>query len=251
MDKIKKYRKQISFLILLSAITLLTGVIIVGSQYVIDFELMLPQIVALLFLCLIYFKVRQIYHHTKEILTKIEEENRPENITFEKVLNPQPETSEEKIQENKDRFNHLVEQFKSLKSPQEIAQSFLSRMAKEFEIVQGLFYIYEPDQDEYVPIAEYAFYGNEKPSSFKISEGLNGQVVRDRKVLYISQLPDEYRKIVSGLGNREPNYLLIIPVVNENKVVALTELALFRNLDKDQIVILEKILNQLSGCFEK
>ncbi len=251
MEKIIKYRRQISFLILLAGVTLTTSIIIAGAQYVVEYELVIPQAVGILLLMAIYIKVRNIYHEVKQTLKQIEDANLPENITLEQVMNPQPETSEQRIQENKERFNHLVEQFQKLQDPTEIAQSFLSRMAKEFEIVQGLFYQFDPNADEFVPIAEYAYYSNEKPAPFKIAEGLNGQAARDKKMLYISELPEDYRKIVSGLGNREPNFLLIIPIVHQEKVVALTELALFKNLTSEQILILEKILNQLSGSFEK
>jgi hypothetical protein len=56
---------------------------------------------------------------------------------------------------------------------------------------------------------------------------------------------------MSGLGKGEPKYIIIIPVVSNDKSVAVVELALFNHLNSKQITILEKILNNLCEHFEK
>jgi two-component system chemotaxis sensor kinase CheA len=176
---------------------------------------------------------------------------KPENVTIDQVIHSQEETNLEQTQKNEDRFNHLIDQFNKIDNAEGLAKSFLSRMAKEFEIVQGLFYQYNPDTENFEPIADYAFYGQETPQPFRIGEGLNGQAARDQKTIYLSELPKNYRQVISGLGKREPRYVSIIPIISNEKTVAVVELALFNPLDSAPLMMLEKILNNLSSHFEK
>ena len=175
----------------------------------------------------------------------------PENVTIKQVINTKEDEKQEHIEHKQSDFDSLIEQFNKINNPVEIAKTFLSRMAKEFDIVQGLFYQYNNNSELFEPIADYAFYGEEKPAPFSFNEGLNGQVARDCKTLYLSELPDDYRQIMSGLGKGEPKYIIIIPLVSNDKTVAVVELALFNHLDSKQITILEKILNNLCEHFEK
>jgi putative methionine-R-sulfoxide reductase with GAF domain len=251
MERIKKYRRQLSQIILLSL--LLTAACLILSRFPkVEYKVLFTVHILLgLLIVLAYFKVRGMYSAIKTLNNSFAESVKPENITIEQVINQQEETSSDKIQQNENRFNHLIDQFNKIDNPEELAKSFLSRMAKEFEIVQGLFYLYNPETENYEPIADYAFYGQETPQPFQLGEGLNGQVARDKKTLYLSELPRNYRQVISGLGKREPKYLTIIPVIAGEKTVAVVEMALFNNLETNPLMMLEKILNNLSTHFEK
>ncbi len=251
MEKIRKYRRHLSQLILLSFVVTATSLILSRFPQTEYSYLFSAHILQGLIILLIYYKVRRMHAEIKEQHASYTDSLKPENVTIEQVINQQERSSEAQTQEHEDRFNHLIEQFNKIESPEYLAKSFLSRMAKEFSIVQGLFYQYNPNSDSFHPIADYAFYGQETPQPFRLGEGLNGQVARDRKTLYLSELPKDYRQVISGLGKREPKYLTIIPIVFNEKTVAVVEMALFSNLDTNPLMMLEKILNNLSNHFEK
>lgn len=186
----------------------------------------------------------------KKTLAKQTERNKAENTTIEDVIDPKEKNGSE--EDKAQKLANLVDQFDKLGDPKEIASAFLTRMAKEFEIVQGLFYVKtDGEEPKFELLADYAFYGEERPRPFAVGEGLNGQAARDQSPLYLSSLPQNYREIVSGLGRRQPNHLAIIPLVNEGQTVAVVEMSLFRDLGRSPLLQLERILNGISRHFAK
>ncbi len=63
------------------------------------------------------------------------------------------------------------------------------------------------------------------PTEFSIGEGLVGQVAFEKERIILSNVPGNYIKISSGLGRAKPANLIILPVLFENKVKAVIELA--------------------------
>ncbi|HLI93265.1 MAG TPA: response regulator, partial [Puia sp.] len=63
------------------------------------------------------------------------------------------------------------------------------------------------------------------PTEFAIGEGLVGQVAFEKERIILSNVPGNYIKISSGLGRAKPANLIILPVLFENKVKAVIELA--------------------------
>ncbi len=94
----------------------------------------------------------------------------------------------------------------------------------------GAFFILKQDEDTREDTLRlFAAYGykTEKniPTEFAIGEGLVGQVAFEKERIILSNVPGNYIKISSGLGRAKPANLIILPVLFENKVKAVIELA--------------------------
>jgi putative methionine-R-sulfoxide reductase with GAF domain len=111
-------------------------------------------------------------------------------------------------------------------------EKLLSNIAKEFDIVQGLFFYKEKDSETYKNIGKYAYFGEEEPKDFKIGETLSGQVAKNKTILFLTDIPDNYVTILSGLGTSSPNNLLIIPVIVNDETIGIIELASFKEFEK-------------------
>jgi len=107
-------------------------------------------------------------------------------------------------------------------------EKILSNIAKEFDIVQGLFFVREKDSDIFSIAGKYAYFGDEEPKSFNLGETLSGQVAKNQAVLNLKEIPENYITILSGLGSSSPNHLIIIPVITNGKTIAIIELASFK-----------------------
>lgn len=104
----------------------------------------------------------------------------------------------------------------------------LRNMAKEFNFVQGVFYVKVPGQtDEFTCVAQYACFSDSKPSGFKSGETLPGQVVKNKKIVSLSNIPENYIPVVSGLGKGAPRELVFVPFIYKDEVVAIIEYATF------------------------
>lgn len=84
--------------------------------------------------------------------------------------------------------------------------------------------------------ASYAFILPESETlQFEFGEGLVGQAAKEGKSVNLQSVPDGYIKVFSGLGNSTPNYLLLIPIKEKDKVLGVAEIASFTAFsDRDQ-----------------
>src|SRR6059036_854322 len=79
------------------------------------------------------------------------------------------------------------------------------------------------------------------PNKFKIGEALVGQAALEQKPILVTQAPDDYVRISSGLGEGTPINLIVLPVLFEDQVLAVIELASFQRFAIVQQAFLEQL----------
>src|SRR4029077_9540275 len=130
------------------------------------------------------------------------------------------------LKSNLAKFTQMLQGQKDLKT---VTQRILSELAQVVSAHYGAFYILQEDDSQHVKLNLFAAYGykSEKniPTEFEIGEGLVGQVAFEKERIILSNIPNNYIKINSGLGKAKPSNLIILPVLFENKVKAVIELA--------------------------
>jgi methyl-accepting chemotaxis protein len=75
----------------------------------------------------------------------------------------------------------------------------------------------------------------------RIGEDLVGRCAHERAAIYMTDIPDDYVEITSGMGNANPTSILIVPVMINEIVYGVIEIATFNKLDPFQIEFVEKI----------
>jgi CheY-like chemotaxis protein len=89
--------------------------------------------------------------------------------------------------------------------------------------------LYRADGARLVPAAAYAI---DRPladmPSLALGQGLAGEAARDGAVLVLSDLPQDYLRITSGVGDSRMNRLMIVPVSADGKLQAVIELGFLR-----------------------
>jgi len=94
----------------------------------------------------------------------------------------------------------------------------------------GTFFLAEVDGGE-TRLRLIAGYGlltdMEGPSQFRLGQSLIGQVAKTRKPIVVTDLPADYVKISSGLGESAPTNLIVLPVVFEDQVLGVIEAGSF------------------------
>jgi len=138
--------------------------------------------------------------------------------------------------------NKLIPQPSKKQDITRFTESLLSNIAREFDIVQGLFYVRKKQDDAFTIAGKFAYFGEEEPADFELGHALPGQTAKNQKVLRLSKIPENYVTILSGLGSSSPNSLLFAPVVHDEKTIGLIELAAFKTFDRNT----EQLFNELS-----
>jgi len=95
------------------------------------------------------------------------------------------------------------------------------------------------DGNTYVREAAYGYPRQGGINNFESGDGLLGQIVIDAAPLKVNNIP-EYAQLALGLGTIAPSGLLIYPLVHDEMVVAVLELAGLRPLDEGQRDWLDK-----------
>lgn len=72
-------------------------------------------------------------------------------------------------------------------------------------------------------------------------EGLIGQTYLEKETTYLREVPDNFVRITSGLGDSNPRYVLIVPLRMNEDIVGILELASFKDFSKHEIAFVEKI----------
>jgi len=165
----------------------------------------------------------------------------PESV-FETKSTPERKTEVKSENVIKNKADILIETLKTIETKNEV----LSEIIKCFEISQAAVFktIWENDVKSLKFDFGYAFYQPEnRPLVIAFGEGLTGQCAKSQKKMKISSVPENYLKIVSGLGESSPNHLFLFPIIKENEVIGVIELSTFKNIDKENVDLLDSILD--------
>jgi transcriptional regulator with GAF, ATPase, and Fis domain len=82
--------------------------------------------------------------------------------------------------------------------------------------------------------------------SFQFGEGLVGRAALEKELIYLTDLPAEYIKIRSGLGEDKPSSLLLVPVVLDRQVLGVMELASLGEIPSHQIEFVRQLADALA-----
>ena len=128
---------------------------------------------------------------------------------------------------------------------QQLADSLLSYLVTYTQANQGSLFFLQEDQGADAHLVLTACYAYDKKKhaekTVKIGQGLVGQTYQERKTLHLTQLPDQYVSITSGLGEATPNALLLVPLTFNEQVMGILEIASFEVFAPHQIAFLESV----------
>ena len=85
----------------------------------------------------------------------------------------------------------------------------------------------------------------EAPSQFRFGQSLIGQVAKSRRPLVVTDLPADYVKISSGLGESAPVNLIILPIVFEDQVLGIIEAGSFSRFTRVHHDFLEQLMETI------
>ena len=146
-----------------------------------------------------------------------------------------------------DAVNQAITQSKNTK---DLLQSGLNIVCKDLEAGQGAIYLVTEDsgQRKLELQAGYAMsIGESTVISYEFGEGLIGQVAAGKKTIYADEVPEGYIKILSGLGTASPRFLLIVPMIKDDQLKGVMEIASFAPISENERKFVEESAQMIAG----
>ncbi|MFF4383574.1 HAMP domain-containing protein [Kitasatospora sp. NPDC001547] len=148
------------------------------------------------------------------------------------------------LKTNLARFSALMQGRRDLSV---VAESVMDELAPLVGGQCGAFYLAEegPEGTVLRLVGSYAFPDGERPTSFRLGESFVGQAARSRRTIAVDSLPPDYLAASSGLGRTESLSLIVLPIVVEEQVLGVIELASVRPFTQVHRDFLEQLLETI------
>jgi signal transduction histidine kinase/DNA-binding response OmpR family regulator/HAMP domain-containing protein len=130
----------------------------------------------------------------------------------------------------------------------QVGRMVLAELCPVVAARQAEFYILDNVHDEpmLTLLASYASAGREQIGKrIKLGQGIVGQCVLEKQKIIVNNLPPDYIRISSGLGEAAPRSVLVLPLIFEGQVRGVLELASFEGFNPTH----EALLDQLTESF--
>lgn len=127
----------------------------------------------------------------------------------------------------------------------ELSDNIISNLVKYMNANQGALFLVNDDnqQDTFIELVSCYAYDRKKfgGKRIEIGQGITGQCVQERDTIYMSDIPGDYLKITSGLGEALPRHLLVVPLRLDEQIFGAVELASFHPIEPHHVEFVEKL----------
>ncbi|PZE22357.1 HAMP domain-containing protein [Paenibacillus xerothermodurans] len=154
-------------------------------------------------------------------------------------------TEQDWLKTNLAKFSRMLQGQRDLCA---VSRMILSELAPLVSMQHGVFYINEPQDGEPVLklFASYAYQQRKNLSNeFRKGEGLVGQCLIENQRILLTNVPADYVVISSGLGEAAPLNIVLLPIVFEDQVLAVLELASFRAFSEIDLAFLDQLTESI------
>ncbi|MFH8753303.1 HAMP domain-containing protein [Streptomyces rimosus] len=104
----------------------------------------------------------------------------------------------------------------------------------------------EPGAYELRLMGSYGYSMGTMPTTFRPGETLIGTAAAEKRTILVENVPSGYLKIASGLGEAPPANVIVLPVLFEDKVLGVIELASFQPFTQIQKDFLSQIAEMIA-----
>jgi HAMP domain-containing protein/CheY-like chemotaxis protein len=149
------------------------------------------------------------------------------------------------LKTNLTRFTRMLQGQRDLLT---VADQVLTELAAVVSAQHGSFFMADVEDDHLVLklFAAYAYKERKSVSNtFRLGEGLVGQAAREKKRILVTEVPSDYVRINSSLGEAAPLNLVVVPISFEGEIKGVLELASFQRFTPVQLAFLEQLVESL------
>ncbi|MEG3848282.1 response regulator, partial [Microcoleus sp. herbarium19] len=158
----------------------------------------------------------------------------------------QKNTEQDWLKTNLAKFTRMLQGQRDLET---VSKLILSELTPLVSAQHGVFFMMEGiEHDPFLKLLSTYAYRERKNlgNKFKLGEGLVGQCALEKERILLTEVPDNYVKISSGLGESTPLNVVVLPVLFEEQVTAVIELASFRRFSEIHLTFLDQLTESIA-----
>ncbi|MEA5450691.1 response regulator [Leptolyngbya sp. CCNP1308] len=143
----------------------------------------------------------------------------------------------------KSNLADLSQQLQGQRSLETLAELMLTYVAPLVDAQQGVLYLLDSASEppRLKLLSSYAYQERKHLSNeFDLGEGLVGQCALEKQRIVLTEVPEDYIQIRSGLGSAPPLTIVVLPIMFENAVKGVLELASFHRFADLQLAFLDE-----------
>ncbi len=149
------------------------------------------------------------------------------------------------LKTNLARFTRILQGQRDLET---VTSLILSELAPLVSAHHGVFYMMDGrNRDSRLRmIASYGYRSSRKlPTSFLPGEGLVGQCALEKNRIWLTDVPTDYIQVSSGLGSATPNNIVVLPILFEQEVKAVIEIASLDRFTETHLSFLDQLMESI------
>ncbi|MDZ8028140.1 MAG: HAMP domain-containing protein [Nostoc sp. DedQUE11] len=158
----------------------------------------------------------------------------------------QKNTEQDWLKTNLAKFTRMLQGQRDLET---VSKLILSELAPLVGAQHGVFYLMDAgDNSTYLKLISSYAYRERKhlANRFYMGEGLVGQCALEKERILLTEVPNDYIKIGSGLGEATPLNAVVLPVLFEGQVTAVIELASFRRFSEIHLTFFDQLTESIA-----
>lgn len=135
-----------------------------------------------------------------------------------------------------------------------LSENILINLVKYIDANQGAIFVLEDEIPEDAHLRLIACYAYDRKKHLNkridLGDGLAGQCVLEKEQILLSEIPPNYIQITSGLGDASPSSILISPLMINEKVFGVVELASFNKFHAYQIEFINRLSESVASTIK-
>jgi HAMP domain-containing protein len=144
----------------------------------------------------------------------------------------------------KDGLSMINDIMRGEQNPRDIANELCQFIANYIGSQIVTFYVME--EGKLNLLGSYAFdKQSQKNESIAIGEGFVGQAAKDKELISILNIPDDYMRVKSSLGEAQPKSIVVVPFLYNNQTQGVMEIGSFKDQPPESIDFLKGIMEPL------
>lgn len=133
---------------------------------------------------------------------------------------------------------------------EDLSYTVVRYLVDYMKINQAGFFILNKDDEnnKFFELTGHVAFDRKKFTDKKIlwGEGIIGRCGLEKETIYMTDIPDNYISVTSGLGEAGPKSLLIVPLKTSDDIYGAIEMASFRELEEYEIGFVEKTAESIA-----